>query len=362
MRNLLNANKKTKVIILVGLVLLLAAITIIINLIVVGTNSKNNFEKYGKTPYDDILTVSVSMYENRYTSNDVEEKTSNDYESSKYSVVTFVTKPSQTGYKTLIKYMRFHLAVETNDGTIVYKDEKKGSFSSSSNAMSESSVSTYQQFSNILVKTVKNASDSIETKDQTPKNIYLKLYYIAEIRNTQSNNKTTKEQTIEYQANVMNNRSVESTKEVREVELTTTNDIKKNSVKNAGKEVFDLNVKYTKAPAISTDRVTHKDDFEFELITNKINLETNKVKNMSFEIIGMLKNEKKDFDENFANAVYLGCFYGSLPTASSLRTISNKVDSAYELEEIRVFVNIVLSNGKTQKTSFSLKTDKLTSN
>lgn len=355
MRNLLNANKKTKVLILVGFVLILIAITIIINLITVGINSKNGFEKYGKTAYDDTLTLSVSMYEERDSSK-TESNKENAYESSKYSIVAFVTKPSITGYKTSIKYMRFHLAVETNDGTMIYKDEKKGSLSSSSTAMTESSTSTYQNFSKILTKSVKNLS-SVETKDETPKNIYLKLYYIAEIRNTQSGNKTTKENTIEYQTSVMKNTKIASVSSSREVELT--NETTKGNIKNTGKEVFDLNILYTKAPALSTDRVIHEDELDIKLMTNKINLGTNKVKNMSFEVIGILKNDGQDFDNKFANAVYLGCFYGNLPTSSQLRTISNAIDSLYEMTEIRVFVDIILNNGKTQKTSFLLNTNDL---
>lgn len=345
MKNLLNANKKTKVIFLVGLVLILLAITIIINLIVVNTSKTNEFEKYGKTSFDDIVTLSVSMYENRDSSK-TKDNQSNDFETSKYNFAVFVTKPDVTGYKTKIKYMRCHLTVETINNKLVYED------SISTSLTSESSKYTTFSFSNVLKKTAQNVSTSVENVDETPKKVYVKLYYIAEVRNTQSNESTKKERTIDYQTSITSNTDLKKAKTIREVE-----DVSSGNIKNTGKEVFDLNVSYTKATTISTDRVQYNDEFVFQLKANKANLGTSKVKNMSFEIIGLLKNDEQDFDEKFANAVYLGCFYGALPTASDLSKITNKIDSIYELKEIRVYVNISFNNNKTYKTSFTLTTD-----
>ncbi len=358
MKNLLNANKKTKVIFLVGLVLILLAITIIINLIVVNTSKTTGFEKYGKTSFDDIVTLSVSMYENRDSSK-TKDNQSNDFETSKYNFGVFVTKPDLTGYKTKIKYMRCHLTVETINNKLVYEDSEKGSISTSSTttAISESSKYTSFSFSNVLKKTSQNASTSVENVDETPKKVYVRLYYIAEVRNTQSNESTKKERTIDYQASITSNTNLKKANTIREVVLEEN--LSSGNIKNTGKEVFDLNVSYTKAPTISTDRVQYNDKFVFQLKANKANLGTSKVKNMSFEMFGLLKNDEQDFDEKFANAVYLGCFYGALPTASDLSKITNEIDSIYELNEIRVYVNISLNNNKSYKTSFTITTDRL---
>lgn len=353
MKNLLNANKKTKVIFLVGLVLILLAITIIINLIVVNASKTNEFEKYGKTSFDDIVTLSVSMYENRDSSK-TKDNQSNDFETSKYNFDVFVTKLDVTGYKTKIRYMRCHLTVETINNKLVYKDSEQGSISTSSTstAISESSKYTPFSFSNVLKKTIQNVSTSVENVDETPKKVYVKLYYIAEVRNTQSNESTKKERTIDYQTSITSNTDLKKAKTIRELD-----DVSSGNIKNTGKEVFDLNVNYTKAITISTDRVQYNDKFVFQLKANKANLGTSKVKNMSFEIIGLLKNDEQDFDEKFANAVYIGCFYGALPTASDLSKITNEIDSIYELNELRVYVNISFNNNKTYKTSFTLTTD-----
>lgn len=358
MKKILNLNTKTKVFILIGWIIILLAITMVINLIVVNANSKNQYEKYSKKPYDDILNVSVSMYENRDSSLSEANK-DNDLETSKFSFVVFVTKPSVTGYKTTIKYMRCHLIIETKDGKMIYKDDKKGSISSSSTskAMTESSTSTYYSFANILTKSSKNLSSSIEEKDETPKNIYVKLYYTAEIKNTQSGAITYKEKSIEYQTSVTSNKNIENPKNTREVD--TTDSSTRGNIKNSGKEVFDLNIIYEKGTTISTDRKYYEDKFDIKLLTNRVNLGTKKVKNIKFEILGTLQNDPSDFDEKFANVVYLGCYYGMLPTVTDLRLISNGLDTVYQLSKINVYANILFTDGTSQKVSFKVNTSDL---
>lgn len=353
MKKILNLNAKTKFLILVGLVVILLAITMIINLIVVNSNSKSPYEKYGSKSYDDILTVSVSMYENRDSSL-VEANQTNNFETSKYNFVVLITKPDKTGYKTAIKYMRCHLIIETKNGKFIYKDDKKGNISSSSTskAMTESSRSTYYTFTNTLTKTIKNASSSVESKDETPKNIYLKLYYTAEIRNTQSNTTNYQEKTIEYQTSVASNKKLSNPKSTREAELTDSTT--KGNIKNTGKEVFDLNILVEKGATLSTERKYYEDKFAIKVLTNRTNLGSKKIKNAKIELIGKLKNDPNDFDDQFVNSVYLACFYGNIPTVTDLRQIDNAIDTIYELSEINVYVKITFTDGSTQNTNFKL--------
>ncbi len=355
MKKLLNLNTKSKVLILVGWILILLAVTIVINLIVISANSKNPYQKYGTKSFDDVLTLSVSMYENRDSSL-YESNKANNFETSKYSFVVLVTKPEITGYKTAIKYMRCHMVIETRNGKFLYQDEKKGTISSSSTtkAMSESSRSTYYTFSNILSKSIKNTSTSVEQKDETPKNIFVKLYYTAEIRNTQSNTTEYKEKSIEYKTSVMSNKKLASVGSTREVDSNN-----KGNIKNSGKEVFDLNILYEKGVTTSTERKYYEDKFDIKVLTNKAMLGTKQVKNMKFEILGKIKNDPNDFDNKFADVVYLGCFYGNLPTVTDLRMISNALDTVYELTEISVYAHITFTNKTEQNVSFKVNTSSL---
>lgn len=358
MKKILNLNTKTKFLILAGVAIVLLAITMVINLIVVKTNSKNQYEKYGQKSYDDVLTLSVSMYENRDSSLTDTNK-SNNFETSRYNFVVLVTKPEKTGYKTAIKYMRCHLIIETKNGKFIYKDDKKGTISSSSTskAMTESSRSTYYTFSSALSKTIKNASTSVETKDETPKNIYVKLYYRAEIRNTQSNTTEYSEKSIEYQTDVASNKSFSAPKTTREVDLTSEST--RGNIKNSGSEVFDINVLFEKGVTSSTERKYYEDKFAIKVLTNKINLGTKKVKNAKIELIGKIENDPNDFDDQFSNVIYLACYYGNLPTVTDLRQIDNALDTVYKISEISVRVKITFADNSTQTANFKLNVEKL---
>lgn len=357
MKNLSKLNPKTKILTLITWTVVLLLLTFLVNGLVVKLTKVDTFADYGTKPYDDTLSLSVGMKEDRksslYTSNQ-----NNDMETSKYTFYVYITKPNQVGYTLKVKYMSCHLTVKTENAEYVYKNNDKGDISYTSPSYALRTTQTYFTFSNILTKKIKNKTASVTSSDETPQEIYIKLYYYLETTDNKTSNIEKEEKIIEYKTKISNVEKLDyKTSDVRKADLTDTS--KRGNIETKSNEYFDLNIIYDEGLQTSTDRNYFEDKFTINLNLNTTNLGDKAIKNMKIDLVGKLKNDPSDENEQFSNQVYLASYHGALPKIAEFRKIDATVDTRYQLEEIYVFATITLTNGKKETSAFKINVEDL---
>lgn len=358
MKLLSKTNTKTKILILIIWTVILVLLTLLVSFLVSQTTKKDVFANFESKPYDDVVSLSVTMKENRVSSI-AETNQTNDMETSKYSFVVYLTKTTQVGYSYYFKYLSCHLTVKTQVGEYVYENSKKGNVNSSSTSNSFYNSSTTFTFNNVLDKKISNKSTSVTTLDETPEEIYVQLYYILNTKDSTTSVLKEEEKIIEYKTKVSNLSKLSYNTKDSRTDVKTENESEKGNIESKDNEIFKLNMLYDPGTIVSTERVNYTDDLQMILKANTANLNNKSVNNMSFEIVGKLKNDKSDENNKFVNYVYLGSYYGVLPRTNTITTLKNSIDTIYEMKEIYVFASFTLSDGSKESVKFVINVSDL---
>ena len=341
---------KAKFLILLGWTVLLLLVTILVVVLSGSFGSKVSYENYGTTPYDENLTLTLGLYESRQSSYHSNNK-SNGLESANYNFFVFITKPKVDGYNVKIQYLNCQLILKTVEGTYKYETATSGRLDGTSTAITASTTTKQFTFSNALAKKISKESTSVTDLNQTPSEVYVNLYYTGskEDKNTKEVEKF--ENNILYKVEVSDVNKLDYSKCVeKEVVDSGTTSV---SLVNTSDDIVGLKITYTESTGTTSEREYYEDKISFVISLNSGNLGDAKLKSVKYEIIGTVDNEKYDRNNQFADKVYLGSFFGYVSGTSTTKTIENSIDVNYNLSELSIFI-VIETTEKTIKLNDNL--------
>ena len=346
---------KAKFLILLGWTVLLLLVTILVVVLSGCFGPKESYENYGTTPYDENLTLTLGLYESRQSSYHSNNK-SNGLESANYNFFVFITKPKVDGYNVKIQYLNCQLILKTVEGAYKYETATSGRLDGTSTAISASTTTKQFTFSNALAKKISKESTSVTDLNQTPSEVYVNLYYTGS-----KEDKTTKE-VVKFENNILYKVEVSDVNKLdyskcveKEVVDSGTSSV---SLVNTTDDIVGLKITYTENSGTTSEREYYEDKISFVISLNSGNLGDAKLKSVKYEIIGTVDNEKYDRNNQFADKVYLGSFFGYVSGTSTTKTIENSIDVNYNLSELSIFI-VIETTEKTIKLNYRIPVSEL---
>ncbi len=346
---------KAKFLLLLGWTLFLLLITILILVLSGQFKNEVSYDKYGTTPYDENITLNVGFYESRKSSFHSSNQ-SNGLESSNYNFFVFITKHKVDGYNVKIQYLNCQLILKTAEGDFKYETATSGRLDGTSTAISASTTTKQFTFSNALAKKIAKESTSVTDLDQTPTEVYVNIYYTGNKEDKTTKEKVEFEKNLTYKAEISDLEKLDFEDCVeKEVVLSGTTSV---SLSTTEKDIVGLKITFEESSGTSSDRDYYEDKINFAISLNTKSLGEATLKSVKYEIIGTVDNEKYDRNNQFADKVYLGSFFGYVSGSVTNKAIENTIDVNYNLSELSIFI-VVETSEKTIKLSYKIPVSNL---
>lgn len=346
---------KAKFLILIGWTIVLLLVTILIVALSGQFKNEVSYDKYGTTPYDENITLTVGFYETRKSSYHSSNQ-SNGLESSNYNFFVFITKPKVDGYNVKIQYLNCQLILKTAEGDYKYETATSGRLDGTSTAISASTTTKQFTFTNALAKKIAKESTSVTDLDQTPSEVYVNVYYTGNKEDKTTKEKVEFENNLTYKAEISNLEKLDYDSCVeKEVVSSGTSSV---SLTTSENDIVGLKVTLEESSGTTSDRDYYEDKINFAISLNTKNLGEATLKSVKYEIIGTVDNEKYDRNDQFVDKVYLGSFYGYVSSTATTKAIDNTLDVNYNLSELSIFI-VVETSEKTIKLSYKIPVSNL---
>lgn len=311
----MNLSTKAKIFILIGWTLVLTLITVVVTLIVTPKTVLINANDYKTNPNSEYVNISATLTEVRKSSFN-SSNASTLGESSTWNLKVRMLKPKKD-ISVIAKYLQCLVRVETINGDIIYKEDAKGSLKANGgNALLNSATYTDFTFSSIASRSATNAETIELTTDQTPKNIYITLYYVLHI----GTDKVVNEGKLEYKVENLD-----------KVEFSTGSKL--------DTDVVDIEVE---------DEGDHLHT-HFAADTNILG-EEGEIENAVYQVIAKVKNDPRDSKDLTPNYINIATYFGKIDKTLSLLNVANSLDSNYEIEGIYVIGQCKTNSGSYTTT------------